>query len=632
MLILQYWNRIADASRTLIPCSALVATCALLAATPSASGQADAEPAMGNTAAAALYDANCAACHNKPSDRAPSREALSDYNPNAVHHALNNGIMRTQGAMLNNEQKIALAEYLTDAQYNRDRVEQFTACSEPMGDLDLSKAGNWNGWGVTENGHRHQPDSSLSATNLADLEVAWTFGVEGASAARAQPAVVDGVMVMGSPSGQVYALDVASGCHYWTYAAIAEVRAAPTIVYVEDLDATVAIVADQSNRVYALDMRDGSKHWHADPDANPWAVSTGAPVVHDNKVFVPVSSMEVAGAGNPQHVCCTFRGNVAALDLALGDVLWQTFIMDEAQPVGKNPAGNDIMAPSGAPIWGSATFDAKRNRVYVGSGQNYSRPTSNTSDSVIAFDADTGNMDWVLQTVANDAFTMACTMSKEHPNCQDAGPDVDIGAPVLTATLSNGQDIVVAGTKGSEVLGLDPDNNGDILWRVSVGRGSALGGVHWGMTIAGDTVFVPVSDRIPGGENAAMPGLHALDMKTGESLWYAAAPARCEGLGPRCSDAYSAPATVVGDVVLAGALNGFLFAHDRVSGELVWEIDTKQTYATINNVPASGGAIDAAGPVVAGDYLIVNSGYAQFGQMAGNAMIVYRLPQEAGAE
>ncbi len=577
---------------------------------------------------AALYEAKCAVCHSSPTDRAPSREALKGYNPNAIYHALTQGIMRTQGAMLSEDQKIAIAEYLTDASYNRDRVEQFTACSEPIGELDLSKAGAWNGWGVTENGQRFQPESSINSSNLAELEVAWSFGVEGASAARAQPAVVDGVMVVGSPSGQVYALDLETGCHYWTYAAIAEVRAAPTIVYVEDLDATVAIVADQSNRVYALDMRDGSKHWHADPDSNPWAVSTGAPVVHDNKVFVPVSSMEVAGAGDPNHVCCTFRGNVAALDLALGDVLWHSYLMDEPTVVGKNAVGNDILAPSGAPIWGSATFDAKRNRVYVGSGQNYSRPTSDTSDSVIAFDADSGEMSWVLQTVAEDAFTMACTLSAEHPNCAKPGPDVDIGAPVLTASLSNGQDIVVAGTKGAEVLGLDPDNDGEVLWRVSVGRGSPLGGVHWGMAFVGDTLYVPVSDRIPGGKGDPRPGLHAIDMKTGDVLWYAAAESRCEGLGRSCSDAYSAPVTVVGDVVLAGSLNGYLFAHDRKTGEVIWEIDTKQVYETINNVPASGGAIDAAGPVVAGDYLIVNSGYAQFGQLAGNAMVVYRLPRQ----
>jgi len=64
-------------------------------------------------------------------------------------------------------------------------------------------------------------------------------------------------------------------------------------------------------------------------------------------------------------------------------------------------------------------------------------------------------------------------------------------------------------------------------------------------------------------------------MKTGDTLWYVAAPKRCVGVGFRCSEAYSAPATVVGDVVLAGALNGFLFAHSRKTGELVWELDTK---------------------------------------------------------
>lgn len=579
----------------------------------------------------ALYEQYCAACHNNPADRAPNRLALSDYNPNAIFHALNAGIMQTQAASLSDDDKIAVAEFLTGSSYNRDRIERFTACSSSVGNLDLSKASNWNGWGNNINGQRFQSSAGtrINGNNLDELEVVWAIGVEGASAARAQPAIVDGLVVYGSPSGQVYALDLESGCHHWTYAGISEVRAAPTVVYAEELDKTLVIVADQSNRVYALDVQTGEKLWHADPDANPWAVSTGAPVVYGGKVYVPVSSMEVAGAGNPQHVCCTFRGNVAALDLNTGEKLWHTFIMEEAKEVGKNSVGNPILAPSGAPIWGSATFDEQRNRVYVGSGQNYSRPTSDTSDSVIAFDADTGNMDWVYQSTANDAFTMGCT-GREHPNCPDAGPDVDIGAPVLFTTLSNGQDIVVAGTKGSVVFGLDPDATNEserVLWETRIGRGSPLGGVHWGMTFVDDVVYVPVSDRIPGGSDTPQPGLHAIDMKTGEVLWYTPAPDRCEGLGFACSNAYSAPATALGDVILVGSLSGVLFAHDKNSGEVVWEWDTKTEYTTINNVPASGGAIDATGPVLSGDYMIVNTGYAQFGQLGGNAMVVLKLPE-----
>jgi polyvinyl alcohol dehydrogenase (cytochrome) len=209
---------------------------------------------------------------------APSRLALSDYNPNAIFHALNNGIMRTQAAALSEDQRIAVAEYLTGATYNRDRLEKFTACSNSIAELDLSLSSNWNGWGNNVNSQRFQSAAGtrISGDNLADLEVAWAIGVEGASASRSQPAIVDGVMVYGSPSGQVYALDLESGCHYWTYAAISEVRAAPTVVHSAELDKDLVIIADQSNRVYALDMTSGEKIWHADPDANPWAVSSGA--------------------------------------------------------------------------------------------------------------------------------------------------------------------------------------------------------------------------------------------------------------------------------------------------------------------------------------------------------------------
>ena len=57
----------------------------------------------------ALYTQYCSTCHNNPVDRAPSRLALSDYNPNAIFHALNNGIMRTQAAALSEDQRIAVA-------------------------------------------------------------------------------------------------------------------------------------------------------------------------------------------------------------------------------------------------------------------------------------------------------------------------------------------------------------------------------------------------------------------------------------------------------------------------------------------------------------------------------------------
>ena len=207
----------------------------------------------------ALYTQYCAACHENPVDRAPSRAALGDYNANAIVHALSSGIMQTQAANLNEEQRILLAEHLSGGEYNRDRLEQLTACANPIDSLNLTASGNWNGWGSAPSGQRFQSsaNSNLSAASIDSLEVAWVFGVEQTNSARGNVTVVDGVMFFGSRSGQVYALDIVSGCHYWTYAAIGEVRAAPTVAHVESLDQTVLVFADLTNRAYAVDAFTG---------------------------------------------------------------------------------------------------------------------------------------------------------------------------------------------------------------------------------------------------------------------------------------------------------------------------------------------------------------------------------------
>lgn len=579
-----------------------------------------------------LYNQYCAMCHTDPDDvRTPPLDALNDYNANSIVHSLIEGIMRAQAAALSEEQIIVLAEYLSDDRYDPTITQSLAACEREMPQFELSLDSNWNGWGGEPGNSRHQPASgtAIHARNLDQLELVWAFGHEGASTARAQPTVINGTMLMGSSTGMVHALDMATGCSYWSFPALTEVRASVPVAFSPALDRYLAVVADMNNRLYVLDARTGERLWFDDVDDNPYARSTGSPVVHDGMVFVPVSNREVFAAGSPDHHCCTFRGNVAAYDLNTGKKLWHTYIMEEAVEVGTNAIGNPIYAPSGAPIWQAPSIDPSRNTVYAGTGQNFTSPTSETSDAVIAFDMHNGDMKWVYQTTEDDAYTTACSSAGDHPNCPDPGPDLDIGAPILPVTLSDGTELVIAGTKGSEVFGLDPDG-GSVVWHRRVGRGGALGGVHWGMTAIGDTVYVPVSDRVTGidGTHEPMPGLHALDMRTGKSKWYVPAPERCQEGQRGCREAYSAPASSAADVVFAGSLNGHLFAHDAETGELIWEYDSNREYKTINQVEARGGSMDATGPVFSGDYMIVNTGYATFGQMGGNTMLVFRLNRQ----
>jgi len=45
----------------------------------------------------------------------------------------------------------------------------------------------------------------------------------------------------------------------------------------------------------------------------------------------------------------------------------------------------------------------------------------------------------------------------------------------------------------------------------------------------------------------------------------------------------------------------------------------------VSGKPAKGGAFDAHGPMLAGDQLIVSSGYGSFYQRGGNALLVFEL-------
>jgi polyvinyl alcohol dehydrogenase (cytochrome) len=90
-------------------------------------------------------------------------------------------------------------------------------------------------------------------------------------------------------------------------------------------------------------------------------------------------------------------------------------------------------------------------------------------------------------------------------------------------------------------------------------------------------------------------------------------------------DAYSGPISSTDNLIIASSLSGYLFAHHPLTGEIVWEYNTAREYGSINGTETRGGSIDATGPVLTGDYMIVNSGYATFSQMPGNAVLVFKL-------
>ena len=589
-------------------------------------------PLAQSAAAAQIVQSQCATCHGtEQSGRTPSRFSLALLTPRAIVSALEDGVMRAEGARLTRDQRVAVAEFLTGRTMGANRLPESAYCAtRGFAPLALD-AVSWMGFGGSLEGRGFQ-DAARAGIDAADvprLELRWAFAFPDATQARAKPTIVGSLALVGDQFGVIYALEVATGCVRWTFEADAGIRGA-VLVGAGALGTAVAYFVDFRTNAYALDVAKGTVLWKTRAGRHSESAATGSPALHAGRLFVPISSMEVVTAQDPRVECCTSSGAVAALDTSTGDVVWyHRVVAEEPRPAGQTSAGTKRWAPSGAPVWASPTIDVKRGLVYVGTGENYTRPATSSSDAILALDLATGKPAWSFQGTPEDAFTMACSGARNGPNCPDPpGPDLDFGMAPILVTRPDGREILVAGQKSGVVWALDPDAGGKVLWSTRVGKGSALGGIHWGMATDGRLVYAANADRAAvivdvNPERSLTPGLYALDLMDGRVAWSAPAPREVCAGRPACFAANSAAPTAIQGVVFAGGLDGHIRAHGAADGRVLWDYDTAREFSTVNGVAGRGGAIDGPGPVVAGGLLFVNSGYGQFGQMPGNVLMAF---------
>ena len=489
--------------------------------------------------------------------------------------------------------------------------------------LDLNAPGHWNGWGADVANTRFQPerDAGLGAADVPKLTLKWAFGFPNATAARAQPTVAGGRVFVGSQSGLVYALDAKTGCTIWTYRAKGGVRTA-IVLGPKPGGGVAAYFGDATATAYAIDASNGAALWSRNVDPHPAARLTGTPTLYGGRLYVPVASGEEGQGGNARYECCTFRGSLLALDATTGAVLWKTHtIENEPKPIGKNSSGTTRWGPAGAAIWSSPTIDPTRHVVYAATGNMYTEPQQKTSDSVIAFDMDSGRIVWVSQVLPNDVYVTGCG-ANGGANCPQAlGPDFDFGnAPILAATPS-GRDLIVIGQKSGIGWALDPDKKGEVVWQYRAGRGSALGGMEWGSAVDKTRAYFAVSDTV--GQQAQPGGLHAVDLDSGQRVWFSPPTSPKCGSGRGCNAALSAAITALPEIIFAGSNDGALRAYTVKDGTVVWEFDTNKDFDTVNGVPAKGASINESGPTVAAGMVFVNSGYGVLGGRPGNVLLAF---------
>jgi polyvinyl alcohol dehydrogenase (cytochrome) len=513
-------------------------------------------------------------------------------------------------------------------------TDQLTNRCAPILKSSFSASASWTGWSPDPAGSRFQPASrvGLTAENVPHLKLKWAFGIPNVKLARTQPAIYRGRVYVGAADGTVYSLDAATGCVFW--ATTGKPVRSSGLAIGKSGSSDAVFYGDPHGNAVALDAVSGKLLWATQVEKHPAAIITGTPTYYDGRLYVPVSSSEELAAARPGYQCCTFRGSVVALDAASGEIVWKTYtVADAPTPREKSKNGTQTFGPSGVAVWSAPTIDVAKRRIYIGTGDNYSEPDTDMSDSLVALDLASGKILWSKQFTSGDAYNVACasgpgsnpSTGRSTANCPDsAGPDYDFGSSPILETLPPGKRVVVMGQKAGLVYGVDPDAQGKLLWRQRAGVGGLLGGVQWGPASDGKNVYVAVSDlAFIGGayDPAKGGGIIAYSLGSGKQLWKTPPP----GCGDRaqCSPAQSAAVTAIPGVVFSGSIDAHLRAYDTRNGKIIWDFDAFRPFDATDGIAAKGGSFDVGGPVVAGGMLYVVSGAAGFGGMSGNVLLAF---------
>jgi len=574
-----------------------------------------------------LTENNCVACHEDKSLNLASIETMALGTQRELVGVMTEGKMQEQAKHLSKVEINKIATFISSTEQT-----SLFKCQRQLAKSDLRSGSNWTSKGNGSLNKRYQKNTNINSSNIKNLKLKWSFRLKGYDA-RSQPIAI-GNLILAASKDTLYALDSNTGCSFWSFKSPSEFRVSPA--YAKEAGSYVFAV-DQELITYKVDLLEGKLVWKTQlPRESDWNLSSGSISIVDSHLIIPISTVEtIAPLINPIYECCTTSGGIAKVDIETGELIWYHRVEKPAEYVGKvRVIRTKKYAPSGSAVWNTPGIDLTRNLVFFGTGQSLQSPASEFSDAIIALDLNTGERAWSTQTLAGDAFNMACVLpiARQWGCPVENGPDFDFGASVIKSFTSNKEEIYLAGQKSGWAFGMKP-SNGEIIWKNRIGMGGVLGGIHTGMATDDERLYVTNSDRDGSRKYDwdPKPGVYALNIDTGEIIWTFPLDDDCkkrnkatDGNG-NCFKGFSAPPSVGSDVVFAGALDGRLFGIEKKTGKYLWEFDTLQFFQTVDGTKAFGGSMDIAGPVITKDQLIVMSGYGTHGQFPGNVLLVFEL-------
>lgn len=273
-------------------------------------------------------------------------------------------------------------------------------------DRAVDEPQNWLTYYGTYESWRYSPLNQIDRSNIEQLRPVWAFesGVTDGGL-QAAPLVVDGTMYVSTAWNHVFALDAATGEQIWRYDYPKPdqipgtygtwnrgVAVAYGLVFMGTLD----------NHVVALDRETGKEVWRVEVENSKQCGCniTAAPLVVKDLVITGVTG------GDSAH-----RGYINAFDARTGRHRWRFWTIPGPGEPGHDSWAGDSWIYGGGSTWVTGTYDPELDLLYWAVGNPAAdfyggdREGDNLyTDSVVALDPDTGEIQWHYQQIPHDVW------------------------------------------------------------------------------------------------------------------------------------------------------------------------------------------------------------------------------------
>ncbi len=328
----------------------------------------------------------------------------------------------------------------------------------------------WRTYGGGGHSSQYSALDQINKSNVAKLEVAWTFPV-GERSVTFNPIVVDRTMYVLARDNEIVALDAVTGKELWAHQNEGGIGGRGMSYWQNADGSDRRLLFNNSGFLKAVDARTGATVTTFGDNGrvdlrqalarDGWDITNVRPLGNSNpgRVFenLMIVSLPAQGAGYNST-----PGDVTAWDVLTGELRWVFHSVPRKGEFGADtwPEGMQP-APSGVHNWSELTVDEANGIVFVPFGTarydffGGNRAGNNLfANSLVALDGRTGKRLWHQQLVHHDLW------------------DYDLPqAPKLLTIRQNGQprDVVAQATKHGFVFVFDR-KSGEPIWPIEERR------------------------------------------------------------------------------------------------------------------------------------------------------------------